>query len=186
MLTHVGTRRIETERLVLRPFTPSDAEGMLWNWAGDERVQSNYGEPTYGTLEAVQELLGRYLEGYGKPETYRWAIDAKGGGTCIGQIAFFLVDSKNHFAEIEYCVGTAFQGKGYATEATQAVIAFGFDEVGFHKVQISHKASNTASKRVIDKCGFPYEGRLRDYFYVDGAYEDRLYYAILQAEYERS
>ena len=77
-------------------------------------------------------------------------------GECIGQIAYFLVDQTGSWGEIEYAIGTAYQGKGYATEATKAVIDYGFKNIGFHKVQICVRPSNIKSKRVIEKCGFEY------------------------------
>ncbi len=95
-----------------------------------------------------------------------------------------MVDSKNHFAEIEYCIGSDFQCKGFATEATKAVIAYGFDRMNLHKVQICTKIINAPSKRVIEKCGFVYEGTLRDYFYMNGEYVGRLYFSILRNEFE--
>ena len=63
---------------------------------------------------------------------------------------------------------------------------YGFEQIKLHKVQISVKSVNLPSKRVIEKCGFTYEGTLRDYFYSEGEYVDRLYYSILQSEYEKS
>lgn len=107
----------------------------------------------------------------------------KASGECIGQIAYFLVDSKNEFAEIEYCIGTAFQKKGYATEACKAAIKYGFEKIGLHKVQICVRPANTPSRKVIEKCGFTYEGTLRDYFKMpDGSFEGRMYFSILQEE----
>lgn len=183
MLTHFGTKTIETERLTLRRFKYEDWDSMLKNWAGDEAVQSMYSEPTYTTKEAVTELLDKYIGSYEKEDYYRWAVTPKNSDECIGQIAYFLVDSKNHFAEIEYCIGKEFQCKGYATEATKAVIAYGFDEINLHKVQICTKTINKPSKRVIEKCGFTYEGTLRDYFYMNGEYVGRLYFSILRDEF---
>lgn len=183
MLTHVGTQTIETARLLLRPFTYTDGESMLKNWVADERVQFMYAEPVYITEEAVKGLLDKYIGAYEKEDTYRWAIIEKESGECIGQIAYFLVDSKNHFAEIEYCIGVSFQCKGYATEATMAIIDYGFEQIHLHKVQICVRPSNTPSKQVIEKCGFTYEGTLRDYFYMNDGYEGRMYYSILRDEY---
>ena len=184
MLTHIGTNTIETERLILRRFVYADAENVLRNWAGDEQVQRMYSEPVYSTHEAVRGLLDKYIGSYEKPDYYRWAVIEKASGECIGQIAYFLVDSKNHFAEIEYCIGRAFQCRGYATEATKAVIAYGFSQMHLHKVQICTKTINQPSRRVIEKCGFTYEGTLRDYFYMDGEYVGRHYFSILRSEYE--
>ena len=91
--------------------------------------------------------------------------------------------STTSFAEIEYCIGEEFQCRGYATEATKAVIAYGFEKINLHKVQICTKTINAKSKRVIEKCGFVYEGTLRDYFCMDGKYVGRLYFSILRDEY---
>lgn len=184
MLTHIGTDTIETERLILRKFKISDDEAMLKYWIADEKIQSLYYEPVYTTKAEVDELLEKYINSYQKNDYYRWAIIEKNSGECIGQIAYFLVDSKNNFAEIEYCIGSDFQCKGYATEATKAVIQYGFDKINLHKVQICTKTINKPSKRVIEKCGFTYEGTLRDYFYMDGEYVGRLYFSMLKSEFE--
>ena len=156
-----------------------DAKSVLDNWAGDEKVQKMYGEPAYKTVEEVKSLLQKYIAGYVTGYTYRWAVIEKESGECIGQIAFFLVDKFNSWGEIEYAIGKAYQGKGYATEAAKAVIDYGFKEIGFNKVQICVRPSNVKSKNVIEKCGFEYEGMLRDYFFIDGEYEGRMYYSLL-------
>lgn len=183
MLTHVGTTKIETERLILRKFEYTDDKEMLEYWISDPKVQSLYCEPVYSTKQEVKELLDKYIGSYEKNNYYRWAIILKETNECIGQIAYFLVDNNNHFAEIEYCIGSLFQRKGYATEATKAVIKFGFDKINLHKIQISHKSINIPSRKVIEKCGLFYEGTLRDFFYDDGQYVDRLYYSILRDEF---
>ena len=174
-----GTQEIETERLLLRPFRLEDAESAYNNWAGDEAVQKMYGEPAYQTVEEVESLMQKYITGYITGYTYRWAVIEKESGECIGQIAYFLVDKCNSWGEIEYAIGRPCQGKGYATEATKAVIDYGFKIIGFNKVQICVRPSNIKSKRVIEKCGFEYEGTLRDYFFIDGIYEGRMYYSLL-------
>ena len=149
MLTHIGTNTIETARLMLRRFEYTDDEAMLKYWVADEKIQSLYSEPVYSTKEEVKGLLDKYIGSYEKNDYYRWAVIEKISGECIGQIAYFLVDNKNNFAEIEYCIGSDFQCKGYATEATKSVIAYGFNEMNLHKVQICTKTINTPSKRVI-------------------------------------
>ena len=184
MLTHSGTQTIKTERLILRRFAYSDYDSMLKYWISDPEIQSLYSEPVYTTKEEVKELLDQYIFSYEKENYYRWAIITKETNQCIGQIAYFLVDEKNNFAEIEYCIGAAFQCKGFATEATKAVIKYGFENINLHKVQICTKTINEPSKRVIEKCGFTYEGTLRDYFCVKDEYIGRLYYSILESEYQ--
>lgn len=182
MMNFIGTQPIESPRLLLRRFTRDDVESVLKNWAADPLVQHEYGEPTYISPRQVTDLLDVYIASY-RNDAYRWAIILPETKECIGQIAFFLVDEKNRFCEMEYCIGRTFQRNGYATEATRAVIRFGFEKVGFHRIQICRRVSNIASKGVIENCGFLYEGTLRDYFYRDGKYESRMYFSILEEEY---
>ncbi|MCQ2505537.1 MAG: GNAT family N-acetyltransferase, partial [Saccharofermentans sp.] len=103
---------------------------------------------------------------------------------CIGQIAYYFVYAKNNLAEIEYCIGVAFQGKGYATEAAKAVIAYGFEHINLHRVQICCRDVNEASRNVILKCGLTYEGTERDYFWRDDHYEGKMIFSILREEFE--
>ena len=81
-------------------------------------------------------------------------------------------------------IGPAFQGKGYATEMTKAVIRFGFDEINFHRIEIDCRTANEASRRVIEKCGLTYEGTFRDFFWRKDHFEGRRVYSILKSEYE--
>ena len=67
--------------------------------------------------------------------------------------------------EIEYCIWVQYQRKGYATEATKAVIKYAFEMIELHKVQICPCTANIKSQGVIKKCCFNYEGTLRHYFY---------------------
>ncbi|WP_223068355.1 GNAT family N-acetyltransferase [Paenibacillus caui] len=56
---HTGTQTIETERLLLRKFVVEDAGDMFENWINDKEVQSNYGEPVYGSIDLVKGILER-------------------------------------------------------------------------------------------------------------------------------
>ena len=181
-MERIGTQIIETQRLTLRKFSMEDVMSVYQNWASDESVQKSYGEPVYATPEETAQLLEKYIADTEQKKAYRWAILLKGKNICIGQIAFFFVDEKNHSAEIEYCIGRKFQNMGFATEATKAVIAYGFEQIKLHTIRICHRSNNLPSKKVIQKCGFHYDGTLRDYFCIDGTYFDRLYYSILNHE----
>ncbi len=182
MMTDVGTNTIETERLILRRFEYEDSTSMLRNWVADDEVQWGYGEPSYKTEEQARELLTKYISSYNNEHYYRWAIIAKDTSECIGQIAYYMVNAKNNLAEIEYCIGTSFQGRGYATEATKAVIEYGFEKINLHRVQICCRDVNEASRKVIEKCGLTYEGTLRDYFWRNDHYEGKMVFSVLRGE----
>ena len=142
---------IETDRLILRRFLPGDSADMLQNWASDPAVQHEYGEPVYDTPEAAEALLQQYLAGYARPDFYRWAIILRESGRNIGQIAFCRVWEDCKTAEIEYCIGSAFQGRGYAGEALAAVIAWTFAQTDFERLEAYHRAANMKSGRVLEK-----------------------------------
>jgi len=187
MLTHVGTKIIETKRLILRRFEYSDIDSMLRNWIADEQTQWDYGEPYYSTPEAVRGLFDtKYIVSYSKDDYYRWAVIEKESGECIGQIAYFSVDTDNQHGEIEYVIGPAFQGKGYATEMTRAVIGFGFEKINFNRIEIDCRTENEASRRVIEKCGLTYEGVFRDFFWRKDHFEGRRVFSILKSEWKNS
>lgn len=187
MVTHVGTQTIETERLLLRRFAYSDIDSMLRNWIADEQTQWDYGESNYVTPEAVRELFDtKYIVSYSKEDYYRWAVIEKGSQECIGQIAYFSVDTENRHGEIEYVIGPAFQGKGYATEMTKAVISFGFEKINFNRIEIDCRTENEASRRVIEKCGLTYEGVFRDFFWRKDHFEGRRVFSILKSEWNAS
>ncbi|MCC8155510.1 MAG: GNAT family N-acetyltransferase [Tannerellaceae bacterium] len=139
MLNHCGTRILESDRLILRPFRYVDDEDMLTYWISDPAIQSMYSEPVYTTKEEVKELLDKYMGSYERSDYYRWAIIEKLSGICIGQIAIFLVDNKNHFCEIEYCLGNLFHRKGYMTEAVRAILEFCFIRYTFTKFRYATK-----------------------------------------------
>lgn len=150
-MNHSGTGKIETERLVLRQFSMTDAADLLDLWIADPKVQSEYGEPTYETMDAVEALLQKWIGGYENPAFYRWAMVEPESGRCIGQIAFCRVYEDCRAAEIEYCVSTRFWGKGYAGEALQAVIDHTFANTDFVWLEAYHRAENQRSGRVLEK-----------------------------------
>ncbi|MFF2014706.1 GNAT family N-acetyltransferase [Paenibacillus sp. NPDC058177] len=181
----VGTQSIETERLSLRQFVLEDAEDMFMNWINDKEVQFNYGEPIYETLDAVKENLSRWISSYSRNDFYKWAIILKESNKNIGQIAFCGNDLKHHYADIEYCISRSYQGKGYATEALNAIIEFTFEKTGIYRLQAFHRGDNVASGRVLQKSKMIYEGTLRQSFYYEdeNEYDDRVYYGIIKTDF---
>ena len=150
-MKHLGTQMFETSRLICRRFSAFDYEDMYKNWASDPRIQFEYGEPVYSTVSEVKTLLNTYIESYSKPDYYRWAIIEKESNVNIGQIAFCKVYSDCFTAEIEYCIGQPFWGKGYAGEALSGLIDYAFKNTNFIKLEAYHRIENVKSGRVLEK-----------------------------------
>lgn len=185
-MNNLGPQRIETHRLIIRPWSLEDAPAALRNWAADPLVQIPLAEPVYADREAVETLIEKYMLSFETEGKYRWAIQLKETGECVGLIAFFSLDPVNEHGEIEYGIGREYWGRGLITEACKAVIQYGFETMGLHRIQISYKEYNKASLRIIEKCGFTREGIYREYYKENGAYVSRIFHAMLLDEYEKA
>lgn len=179
-MKHCGTRRIETERLILRPFRPEDASDCIENYMTDERVYRWLAdEPP--TPEWIREKwLATCDEAYSYADTYYWAIESKDEGRVVGEIFAEDFDGENGWCELGWKVGVPWWNLGYAAEAAAAVKDYLLSRAGFHRVQARCVAENAAAERVMQELGMTCEGVLREYFRGrDGAYHDMLLYATV-------
>ena len=71
-MKHLGTKRIETERLILRRFTLEDADKMYHNWASDPDVTRFMPWPTHSNVEVTREVLTEWIAAYENPDKYEW------------------------------------------------------------------------------------------------------------------
>ncbi len=162
MLTHKGTKTIETNRLILRQFTMDDAPAMFRNWASDDAVTKHLTWPTHSSVAVSEMILADWTSHYPEPDFYNWAITVKKyGPEPIGSIAVVKINGKVDGATMGYCMGRAHWRKGIMAEALTAIIAFLFDEVGFNRVEADHDPDNPASGRVMEKSGMRHEGIMR-------------------------
>ncbi|MDE6031267.1 MAG: GNAT family N-acetyltransferase [Oscillospiraceae bacterium] len=182
-MEHKGTKRIETERLILRQFTIDDAEAMYKNWASDTEVTKFLMWPAHKDISVSEEVLRDWVSNYAKKEFYQWAIVFKEySDKPIGSIAIVRADETVGSAHIGYCIGKPWWHKGIMTEALGAVIDFLFDEVGVNRVESRHDPRNPNSGAVMKKCGMKYEGTLRQADWNNQGICDTDYYSILASE----
>ncbi len=182
MLTHKGTETITTERLVLRRFTPDDAEAMFCGWANDKRVTQYLTWQPHTSPDMTRQLLSSWCAEYSRDDYYNWAITLD--GVPIGNISAVHVYEKIDAVELGYCLGHAHWGCGIMTEAASAVIRFFFTEVGTNRIEISHATANPASGRVAEKCGLTAEGVKREFYFTsEGKTLDIKFHSILKREF---
>lgn len=185
MLNHVGTKEIETDRLLLRQFREGDAGDMYQNWASDEEVTKFLTWPTHKELTVSERILEDWVAKNKELQNYQWAITLKNTGEVIGSFSIMNIDNHNESCEAGYCIGRKWWNQGLMTEALQAVIRFCFTEVGFIRVAARHEIHNVASGCVMKKCGMEYEGTLRKVLKNSkGVLVDCRYYSILRDETE--
>ena len=185
MLTHKGTRTIETSRLILRRAVREDAEPMFRNWASDPEVTKYLTWPTYEKVETAYSILDMWISEYEKPNYYQWMVELKELGEPIGSISAVRQNDRVEEAEIGYCIGSQWWHRGIMTEALSAVIAYLFTEVGMNRVAARHDPNNPRSGGVMRKCGMKYEGTTRASDRNNQGLCDAAHYAILRAEWQK-
>jgi RimJ/RimL family protein N-acetyltransferase len=95
----------------------------------------------------------------------------------VATVGFHTVSSLNRTAEVTYTVHPAHWGRGLATAVCAATVRWGFEHKGWVRVQATTLVEHVASQRVLVKCGFELEGRLRNFRIVRGVPSDYLLYA---------
>lgn len=145
-------RTLETERLILRPWTEEDAQA-LYDYARDPRVGPMAGWPVHTSVEESRRILRDVLM-----PADNAAVTLKTTGEVVGCIGLKEPEKEERSApgdkEIGYWVGAPHWGHGYMPEAVRELIRFCFEVLGCQNVWCGHYEGNEKSKRVIEKCGF--------------------------------
>ena len=155
-MRHLGTKALETNRLVLRPFRESDAQMMFNNWASDEEVTRYLLWFTHQEVEETKDVVSAWVDLYGDRDYYHWALEHKVTGDLLGSIILFDMGpffplSRRYKAEVGYCLGRKWWGHGLASEAVAAIFEFSFLELGLKRLVARHDHRNLASGRVMQK-----------------------------------
>lgn len=184
-MNHRGTTPIETKRLLLRRFTPEDAEAAFRNWMGDDEVTKFLRLKTKASVSETHALLEKWVKNYQTPDFYLWAVVWKETGEPVGSIGGSVQSETDAVAEIGFCLGRAYWNRGIMTEALSAVLRFLLLEVGFNRAEACHSVLNPASGRVMQKAGLRCEGTLRQSYRCRLGYQDCRLWAMLREDLDR-
>ena len=145
---------METPRLLLRHWREEDYQDFL-AFASDPQVMLASGARPARTQEEGERFFRRALWDSGC-----YAIVLKETGHPIGKIKFQrdIRRSGVKSLSIGYELAKPYWGQGYMTEALRAMVQYGFERKGLDVLAIGHFKENSRSRRVIEKCGFHYEG----------------------------
>ena len=178
-MNHAGTARLETERLILRPFALTDAEDMFGGWASDLLATRYLTWPPHASIADSREIISLWLGLYPDPHHYVWALEFKENTRVIGSIGVVGLCEDIGSMEIGYCLGPEFWGRGLMPEALAKVVGFLFDQVGTRRLQARHDLLNPGSGRVLEKCGFVHEGTRRQGDLNNTGIYDAAFYGLL-------
>lgn len=167
---------IETMRCVLRKFRPDDFDAV--HAFGSDAEVTRYMDwgpndetATRAFLERVSNDDSRGLE---------FAVVARDADRLIGSCGIHVAGEGR--AEIGYCLAKESWGRGLGTEVASALVQFGFEQLGLHRIQARCDPMNKASARVLEKVGMKFEGHLRECVRIRGAWRDRRLFAILTTD----
>lgn len=173
---------METARLLIRDYMEEDFAGVH-RYASDPEVTKFmiWGPNT----EAETAAFIRRAMDMGRREPrveYELAVVLKESGALIGGCGIGVSEPLQ--GEIGYCFNPRYWRRGYASEAAEALLRFGFRELGLHRIYATCRPDNTGSASVMERIGMKYEGRLRGHMRHKGQWHDSLQYSILEDEYE--
>ena len=168
---------LETARLRLRPFRDSDAADV-YSYARDPRVGPIAGWPPHQSVDESLEIIHIVFSTPGV-----FAMELKETGTVIGSVGFVGNHPAGEFTdcpddEIGYPLSPAFWGRGLMPEAVDAVLEYGFTELGLQRIWCGHYAGNWRSKRVMEKCGFRYQFSRTEFVKLVGETRQSYFYLL--------
>ena len=181
-MKHIGTKRYETERLILRKFTEDDAESVFNNWASDDEVTKYLTWPSHSSVEASRAYVNYCISKYEEISCYQWGIELKHTHELIGNISVVSHIDELECMELGWVIGKKYWGNGYMPEAATKVLEVLFDEVGANCVYAGHDTNNPKSGRVMEKIGMKYEGVLRQFGKNNQGIIDCARYSMIKAE----
>lgn len=184
-MKHFGTKQIETERLILRPFRFCDAGVAFKNWMNSDTVTKYLTWNKHETIDDTKQILKIWVDNYKDLSFYQWAIIEKSSLEPIGSISVVdirVVDNYNEM-EIGYCLGESFWNKGIMKEALNRVIQFLFEEVEVEYIIAKHDVENIASGAVMRSCGLTLQKQIKSDIILKNGIRDMNVYVIYREEY---
>lgn len=153
---------LSTSRLILRALRTSDLDD-LYEYASDPEIDQYVPWEHYKNIDEARENLNEFLEEYKKDGFGAWGIEHRTDKKLIGITNISIPHRINRRVEVGYTISRTYWGKGYATEAIQAVIHFGFETMKLVRIEAVVLPENLASARVLEKSGMQFEGILHSY-----------------------
>jgi RimJ/RimL family protein N-acetyltransferase len=137
--------------------------------------------------QVTEEAVRRYIDlqnsyqPFEKDKVFELAIERKEDGKVIGLLGLIRQDHRQ--GEMGWALGVEYRGQGYATEAARALMDYGFNSLGLHRIHADTSTDNVASWRMMERLGMRREGLLRGAVYEEGRWVDRYVYGMLAEEW---
>lgn len=172
---------LESERLQYLPLSKEHCTQEYVNWMNDAEVIQFLESGGNYTIEQLEEYLESIVK---KGNILFWAIHLKETGEHIGNIKIDPINSKHGYGEYGILMGAKKHwGKGYAKEASLAIIDYCFNETGLRKMTLGVVEKNIAAVELYKKIGFEVEGLYKKHGIYKGEYCDTLRMALFNPSF---
>ena len=172
-----------TPRLKLRWLNESDADDYFAVFS-DPQVMRYLGRPVWTDRAQALDQIAKMLDNQASGVGLRMAIELRETGRLIGDACLFHFDDANRRCETGYSLASQHWGRGYASEALEALLGYGFDTLDLNRVEADIDPANAASGRVLEKLGFRREGYMPERWIVNGAKADTAFYGLLRSYWQ--
>jgi RimJ/RimL family protein N-acetyltransferase len=175
---------VQTDRLLLRPFAVTDFDALLAIQSRADVARFLYWDPR--TAAEVRETLDTKVRAtaiVAEGDNLSLAAVLRESDQLIGDCSLLWASAEHRQAEIGFAFHPDHHGRGYATEAAQALLALAFDGLRAHRVIGRLEARNTASARVLERLGMRKEAHLVENEHVTGEWQSEVVYAQLEREW---
>lgn len=174
---------LETDDLRLEQLGPDHSDGSWEMLSNDPEGKRLTGSHREFTREAAESWLAKLP---GRDDRADWAVIRKADGRHLGEVVLNHLEPENACMGFRIALfGEGVLGQGYGTQATKAVVAYGFDVVGLHRIELGVYAFNPRARRAYEKAGFVREGVRRDALCWEGEWHDEILMAVLAPEWTR-
>ena len=180
----LGSKTIETERLILKPQTMEEQK-RLWEILMIPEVNRLYlsiprkFKDKLSDWEKQEPFYQKDMEHANDLNVFRWSLFLKKTGECIGRYSSQdgPFEDKPEIRDVGWYIDPKYNGKGYGTEAAKAMIDYMFKEVEIDEIRTSAAIINPASWKIMEKLGFKRipETKWVDYTFMDEPVEDYQY-----------
>ncbi|MHC1694648.1 MAG: GNAT family N-acetyltransferase [Eubacteriales bacterium] len=174
--------QLETQRLRLRKIALSDSEDMF-EYASDPELTRYLTWTPHVSLAHTMDYLKYVERQYELGKFYDWGLELKEEGKFIGTCGFTSISLSENKGEIGYVLNKRYWGCGLVPEAVRKVLDFGFYRLKLEKIEARFMDGNTASCRVMQKCGMKYESTLHKSMYVKGEMKNIHVFSIDKNEF---
>ena len=175
---------LTTDRLRLRPFTRGDVDAVF-GYRGREDVARYLFDPPLSREECALAIQQRTAQTGFVEEGDRivLAVETLDDGKLVGEVSLIWRSVEARQGEMGWIFHPAFQGRGYASEAANAMLDLGFSAGDLHRIFARCDARNEPSWRLMERLGMRREAHFREHALFKGGWDEEFYYAILRKEW---